>query len=418
MALACLTLHLSAQFTHTHLDYQLTSLDEYDAEGWVVYLPSVSASLVSSGYTYGDLYDAETKTLSLARAAEQNSDLNVLANVRGSYGGVEWRNGNWGLTANHEWVADISATVPMESVQLLVQGNVNIENRNVIIDPSVAYQKIHRLSIGGYLAGENGMIGAKVHLLSGVESLYTESLKVEINAQEDFFALDFRKNISVMSSGVINYNGLDDIEYIGGDQVYTPVPITTNTGIGFSVYGKANLGDKLRLYGIIDDIGSIRWTRQAVTYTDQGRSSFSGIDIRDAYLNDEEYNLQDTLYSLLSIEKDVSPFTSSIGLSLLAGLQYDLSDQLSLGVSYRGRSINGKLYSVADITARYALTDWLTLSLGNRLAAQKLLNIGLGVELSIADRFGLVMRTTNPWAFGKYYDMPYGDFSLGMSYRM
>jgi len=209
----------------------------------------------------------------------------------------------------------------MESVQLLVQGNVNIENRNVIIDPSVAYQKIHRLSIGGYLAGENGMIGAKVHLLSGVESLYTESLKVEINAQEDFFALDFRKNISVMSSGVINYNGLDDIEYIGGDQVYTPVPITTNTGIGFSVYGKANLGDKLRLYGIIDDIGSIRW-------------------------------------------------------------------------------------------------DWLTLSLGNRLAAQKLLNIGLGVELSIADRFGLVMRTTNPWAFGKYYDMPYGDFSLGMSYRM
>jgi len=51
MALACLTLHLSAQFTHTHLDYQLTSLDEYDAEGWVVYLPSVSASLVSSGYS-------------------------------------------------------------------------------------------------------------------------------------------------------------------------------------------------------------------------------------------------------------------------------------------------------------------------------------------------------------------------------
>lgn len=417
IALVCVTVHLQAQFTLTNLENQLINMEEYDVEGWIIHLPSVSATLVSSGYTYGDLYTAETKTLSLAKAADQNSDLNVLANVRGSYGGVDWRRGKWGITANHEWTLDGSVAVPMETVQLLVQGNVSNDTRNTIIQPSATYQKIHRLSLGGYYAGDDGLIGAKIHLLSGVESVYTESLKIEVNAQEDFFALDFRKNIVIKSSGVINYNGRDDVEYIGGDQIFTPAPLTTNRGIGLSIYGKANLGDDLRIYGIIDDIGTIKWSRQAVTYTDQSQSSFNGIDIRDSYLRDEEYSLQDTLYSLLDIQKDVAPFTSSIGLSLLAGIQYAVSDQLSLEASYHGRSINGKLYSVADIYGRYALTDAISLSLGNRFAGKKIFNIGIGVSLCIAEKLCLVINSTNPWALGRYYDLSYGDFNLGMSYR-
>jgi len=411
-----LSLSLSGQFTLTNLKNQIISMEEYDTQGWMIHLPSVSVALLSSGYTYGDLYTAETKTLSLQRAADQNSDLNILANARGSYGGIEMRKENWGLTVNHEWTADISVGVSDESVQFIVQGNVNDDTRNTTISPSVTYQKMHRFSLGGYYAGHNGIIGAKLHYLNGVESLYTKELSIEVKAQEDFFALEFRKNINILSSGVLNYNSIEDITYIGGNKVFTASPITSNSGFGLSIYGKANLGDNLKVYGIVDDIGIIKWSRQAATYTDQSNSSFDGIDIRDAYFNDQEYSLKDTLYSLLSIDKDVAPFTSTIGISLFTGLQYAVSDRISIEANYHGRAINSKLFSIVDLTGRYALTDGIVLALSNKFAAKKLVNIGLGANFLIVRRLCVVLNTTNPWALRKYYDMNYGDFSIGMSY--
>jgi len=269
------------------------------------------------------------------------------------------------------------------------------------------------------------MISTSLRLIQFVSTLlrhkiktFTEDFRVEIVNQEDFFEIELYKDILVRSSGVVNYNSPDDITITSDGKVFSASPITENIGGGLSIYGKGALTDKLSIYGMLDDIGVVTWRRQAVTYSDNTDATYSGLDIREAYLTDDEYSVRDTLYSLLSIDKKVESFTSRLSPSILIGTQYQCTEKLELEATLRGKFINQRFRSIIQLGGNIELNRLGTVSVNNAIAGGSYFNLGFGYHKILFDNLGLYINTTNPWFLNNYLNHRYGHFSAGMYYQL
>ena len=414
--LLCSTLILQGQMVNTHIEQLLSYGEDYHKSGITIQLPRVSGAIVSAGFTLDDIYDSESNTLRLDLAADQDADLHVLGTVRGSYGGLTWHREGWGITLGHEWLLDAGVNVPESTLDLVVDGNANVSVSTFEI--SGKYQTSHRLSLGFYKSWPKAIIGVNANIISGVETLYSDDFRVEVVSQDDFFEVELYKEILVRSSGVVNYNSIEDITITTDGNVFSASPFTENVGAGLSIYAKTALTDNLSIYGMLDDIGIVRWSRQAVTYSDNTDATYSGLDIREAYLSDNEYSVRDTLYTLLSIDKEVESFTSSLSPSILLGTQYQLTEQLALEATLRGKFINAGLRSIIQLGGRYDFNHLGTVSVNTAIAGGSFLNLGFGYHKMIFDKLGVYVNTTNPWFLNNYYDYRYGHFSAGMYYRL
>lgn len=414
LGLVSLIHDLQAQFVNASVEHRIITQKHFDTVDWTIHLPSVSASAISSGFTYGDIYEADTKTLRLDIAEQKDTDLNLLGSVRGSYGGVTWDRGNYGISIGHEWLADVGFLLPETTIDAIVLGNAISSTSSINLD--LFYQTSHRLSLGFYKNWDTAILGVNIYYLGGSETLVTESFDIESVGSNGFFEIDLYKDIVVQSSGVLNYNSLDDIDLTLNKKIFSPNPITTNTGGGFSAYGKAMVSNSLELFTIIDDIGLINWNRQAVTYSDQSSTSYSGIDITDLYGDGEEYSLSDTLSVLLPIEKKVGSFVSTLSPSVLIGSQYLINDRVSLLAIIRGKFINGRLNSVVELGGRYQINENSGISMHVGYAGKSFLNVGIGIHTLIFDRFEIYLRTMNPWISLNYLDSNYGHLNVGFNY--
>jgi hypothetical protein len=401
---------------NTHIEQLLRNGEDYHQSGITIQLPSVSGAVVSAGFTLDDIYEPETNTLRVDLAAEQDVDLHVLGTVRGSYGGLTWHREGWGITLGHEWLLDAGINVPGSTLDLVVDGNANLTVSTFEI--SGKYQTSHRLSLGVYKSWPNAIIGFNASMISGVETLYSDDFRIEVVSQDDFFEVELYKDILVKSSGVVNYNSIEDITITTDGRVFSASPFTENLGGGISIYGKAALTEKLSVHGMLDDIGVVRWSRQAVTYTDNTDAVYNGLDIREAYLSDNEYSVRDTLYTLLSIDKEVESFTSNLSPSILLGTQYQLTEKLGFEATLRGKFINAGFRSIIQVGGQYELNRLGKVSVNTAIAGGSFLNLGFGYHKMLFDKLGLYINTTNPWFLNNYYNHRYGHFSAGMYYRL
>lgn len=410
-----MTTSLQGQLINSHLEHTILTNSDTLKNGWTISLPSVTGTVISKGYTYGDIIEAETNTLRLDIAGEQNADFHLLGSVRGSYGGLTWHHEGYGIMIGHEWIADIGASVPESTLDILVDGNAG--QQSFTLDPSAYFHKSHRLSLGAYKAWGRGLLGFNVYYLGGVETLVTQSASVEVLSLDDFFDVEFFKDIEVQSSGVVNYNGIDDIDFTASNSLFSASPFTVNRGGGLSVFGRVALSDRVDLYAVVDDIGRITWTRQAVTYSDQTTAQYSGIDIKEVFLGDS-FSARDTLTNLLNIDKIVGEFSASLAPVIAVGAQIGFNEKISIDASWRSKIVNGGLRSIVGLRGNYQLDNLGTVSVNTALAGGSIANIGVGYSTTILDRLGLYFYTTNPWFLGSYVNNRYGHLSAGMYIRL
>ncbi len=377
-------------------------------------LPTVNTTVLSNGFNYLDMYVPETKTLDFVLAAQTGKDFDLTTNIRASYGALGFRFGKLIAYLGHEWTADISAFVPSSVFDVLVDGNAQFQNSTFRINPSINLTTSHRWTLGGMWQSDRLHLGGFLHIYQGQETFITKSNTIDVTADLDFFNLSFEKDIELLSASVLDYRSLDEVNYIGNPSLINANPFTENLGFGLSLQASVDINDNLTVFGKIDDLGSIVWTRQAVTYTDKSTSSFNGVDISQAYIDEAEYNLEDTLKNLLTIDREVGAFTSGIPLSMMGGLCYTINDKFSVAGHWRAKQSADGLRSLMMLHADYQILPSLRLNTNYSFAKGAPFNIGVGLNYVIADAFGIYLQTINPWQFGKFYDSNLMHLNFGM----
>ena len=377
-------------------------------------LPSFGVTLVSPQLTYGDMYDADTKTLSLVAASESGKDYSLQLNARVSYGGLSYKYQNFNFSFFHELLADGHLNVPNQMFELVTKGNAKFRDASVDINPYAFLQSTHKWSVGIDYQWEKLMAGVQFNVYTGNAYLNTNSSKLSIDFEQNFFEFGFDKDINVESSGVINYHAVDSIDVLLADNVFTGFGSFSNLGLGISAQFKYEPFESLKIYGRVDDLGYIRWNHEAEVLTDKSRSKFGGVDIRQSYVTGEPYSVEDTLYSKLNIDRQMTAFTSPLLYSLFLGIDYGLNDYVSIGGLVRARNNGAQYLFFIEPQVTLKPLDNLRLSISNIMTASNAFNPKFVLHTELGQTFGFNLAVVNPWKFGKYYDVQLLHASLGM----
>ncbi len=381
-------------------------------------LPSASVTFLSPELTYGEMYEIDKKTLSLVAATESGKDYNLQLNARASYGGLSYRVKNFNFSFFHELIADAHLNVPNQMFELATEGNNKFKDTTVDINPYGYVQSTHKWSLGVDYQWERLMTGIQFNVYTGNAHLNTNESKLSIDFEENFFEFGFDKDIDVESSGVINYHSVDSVDVIITDHIISGIGSFNNLGFGVSAQFKFEPIESLKIFGRVEDLGYIRWNHQAEILTDQSRSEFGGVDIRKSYVNGETYSVQDTLYSKLSIDRQVTSFTSPLLYSLFLGVDYSVNNLLSVGgmVRTRNNGVKQLLFIEPQVTIRPI--ENLSVSVGNIITRSSALNPKFVLQTEINQTFGFNLALVNPWKFGKYYEANMLHASLGMYVKL
>ena len=377
-------------------------------------LPSLSATLVSPHLTYGDIYKAETKTLDLVAASQSEKDFALEVNARASYGGLLYKIKNFRFSLFHEALLDSKLNVPNQIFELATEGNNKFRDSSVDVNPLVFFQSTHKWALGIDYYFEKLMVGAQFNLYTGNAYLNTHNSSVTINFEENFFEFGFDKSIDVKSSGAIDYQDINDVGVILGDNAISATGSFSNLGFGLSAQMRYQVSESLKIYGRIEDLGFIKWSLNTQTLTDDSYSQFGGLDIRESYVTGEPYSVTDTLYSKIDIDKQTDSFTSHLLYSFFVGAGYKLNDYVSIGGIVRTRD-NGtaqRLFVEPHVTLS-PLSDF-NLSIGNVFNSNTLFNPKVVLNAEVRNRFGVNLVLVNPWKFGRYYDAEFLHASLSL----
>lgn len=377
-------------------------------------LPSVSATLISPELTYGDLYIEETKTLDLTIATKRTQDFDLLLNGRVSYGGLAYELNKIRVSFMHEMTADTRLKVPHHVFELVTEGNAGLVNADVDINPQALFVTTHKWSLGADYHFENLMVGLQANVYMGNAFLNTYSSTINIDFEENFFEFGFDKDILVESSGAINYNNIDSIDFNLTDNAISPLGSTQNLGFGLSAQFSYEPTEYIRVFGRLEDVGFIKWKNDTQIFEEQSQERFGGFDIRESYVSGQAYSVEDTLFSKLEVEARNEAFTSPVLNSFLVGAQYEFNEYFSSGLLVRSKNNGvGQIFFLEPYLT-FSPIDDTYITLANFMQKDALINPKVTVHTELAGTFGFNLSLVNPWQVGRYYDSRMIYASLGM----
>lgn len=375
-------------------------------------LPNFSTTMISPKLTYGDIYVEETKTLDLTKATESEKDYDLQLNAKISYGGLAYNLNRFRFSLFHELNIDTRLHVPHHLFKLATEGNSKLVN--VDINPQALFQSTHKWALGVDYQLDRMQVGVQANIYTGNAYLNTHSSTMKIDFEENFFEFGFDKDILVESSGAINYNKIDSIDFFLDENAFTPAGSFNNLGFGISAQFSFQPMESLRIFGRVEDLGFVKWKNQTQTLKEQSYEEFGGIDIRKSYVSGETYSVEDTLYSKLEIDSNNESFTSALLSSFLVGMQYDLNDYLSLGVLLRAKNNGVNQLFFAEPYVSVSPFEKTSITIGNFMQQGAPLNPKIAVRTELSETFGMNLTMVNPWRASKYYDTSMMHASLGM----
>lgn len=377
-------------------------------------LPNFSTTMISPQLTYGDLYVAETKTLDLTIGTDSQKDFDLQLNARLSYGGLSYKHERFRFSFFHELSADARMYVPHHLFKLATEGNSQLGNSDVEINPRAMFQSTHKWAIGADYQLDNLLVGVQANVYTGNAYLNTHSSTMKIEFQENFFQFGFDKNINVESSGAINYSKIDSVDFMLGDNALTPTGSFSNLGFGISAQFSYEFSESLKFFGRLEDLGFIKWTNDTQILNEQSYEEFGGFDIRESYVNGETYSVQDTFYSKLEIDANNNHFSSALLNSFFVGANYAYNEYFSGGLILRTKNNGFEQVFFAEPFLTFSPLHNTYLTIANVFQTHALLNPKVAFRTEISNTFGLNLSLINPWQVGQYYDSNMIHASLGI----
>ncbi len=379
---------------------------------WV--LPTFSLTMNSPELTYGDIYVEENKTLDLTLATQSGDDFDLHMNARLSYGGLSYRIDNMRFSFFHDAIIDTRVNIPNHLFELVTEGNSRLVSSDIDINPQILFSSTHKWALGVDIQKENLLLGFQANLYTGDAFLNTNSSTLNIDFGENFFEFGFDKDILVQSSSAINYNTIDSTELILNENAISITGSLENLGFGFSFQASYTLNDKLRIFGRVDDVGFIRWSKQTQILEEQSQEAFSGFDIRETYVTGQTFSIEDTLYSKLEIANRSESFRTRLQNSFFVGANYSINEYLSAGMLVRFKNNGVEKLFFLEPYITFSPLDHTSITVANFIQKSSPVNPKLTIHTELGKTFGINLSLVNPWRVNRYYDTKLMHASLGM----
>ena len=293
-----------------------------------------------------------------------------------------------------------SVNLPKELFQISLLGTLSSISNSYDFSKLDGKVSLYSEAAMGYSKQVNDkwVIGGKLKLLVGSANLTNSNNQIMLNAGVEKWTLK--------GEGDVNYSGPVKINTTNNYQSYTYSSPTkfadwihpSGVGAGIDLGFEYRLNEKVKLSGAINDLGFIRWTKNAHKYTYGVDYTFNGIKSFD---NDVSTNAFQDVYNQLVTNNDlvdsvVTAFNSSTGYKVVQdsyttyttakinlGFEYSLiKDKLSFGLlSYSQLYKNNMLEEfTGSINARPL--SWLNATVSYSLFSGRMSSIGAGLGLT------------------------------------
>jgi|GEM_PF-763522 len=211
--------------------------------------------------------------------------------------------------------------VPKEFLEFPLYGNKPGSVYSFNFGINGAWIREYSVSFGTKLpinlvAVENINIGAGVKFIQGFGYIGTDKLNLTIETGDSSRAYE----ITAKMDGLIKRAGVD---FLGGDKdaKFTPFPTPAGTGLGFDIGASAEVLGLFAVGVSITDIGSVKWTRNAIITSGDTVFKFSGYTTQEK-LDSLKQSFEDYVKS--SDRKRYEGFTAGLPTAIRFGVATDL----------------------------------------------------------------------------------------------
>lgn len=377
-----------------------------------IYLPEVYAGYSNSGPTFDQAFiQTATDRYTFRNNIQFLASENVLqAGVYIQTLGAAISIRDFTISAGHGYRQLGYLNYPKELLELYTEGNAQFIGQQIDIGPKVLLQNYHQYNLGITTEFKNISVGLRIKYISGVQDLSTSSSGIALTTHDDFYRLTFQNALIVQSSSLFMYENIEEAEFNLDTNIFKR-PFGPNHGFGFDIGVNTEVNDALSLSVALYDIGRIQWSRLANTYTSVGDISYDGVDLLDVLKNDN-YDLIDTLNSLLEVEKVQGNYQTSLPIRGEIGTSYKLMDQWKINGVIQGQYIQKDIQISASASAIYHATQYISLMGSLGYLQHHAPSLGLGCKLDWKP-FSIFFYTNNIFGLYKVLDRSFSNVHIG-----
>jgi hypothetical protein len=334
--------------------------------GWTIGLPIISSLHSNTGNNFlsfsqlfndngngvwtSDIYGAE-KLLHANNFITNEEHIELL--------GIGYRKGEWSIMATAIEKNNLFVNVPHDVFSLLLHGNSQFEGQRVSLNRTSAFGSwytelglsVAKTSLEGFSWGARGK------LLFGKLNVSTPKVKIGLTTDATTYdlALDGKMNIRTSMPAYLEIQNNRPGDVIT-DESITPMQLFTelgNPGLAFDFGVIKPINEQVQFSASISDLGFIAWRKNIHNYTAAGNFLYTGPfnDSTDTqtYFND----LSNAIYDSLNLSGNENKYITPLPAKLMAGINYDLSEKVSLGATGDVQAYRTKFITGIQVDAAY-----------------------------------------------------------------
>jgi len=316
---------------------------------------------------------------------------------------TEYRWKNWTFSAGFGARSEVYVDVDGPAVKFVIGGNAGNLDATTSINPNLNYTSWYQFHVGAQKHFERLDAGFSLKLVDGVEHLYLRG-GYDISTSDIFDEIRINREVLIQSTSLFRYKNIEDVDFL------TTAPF--RDGIGFDNVGL--LVDLFATYRLgknefnifVGDIGSINWSQNGRTYEYEGlgETTYTGIDLSEAFGNEFIFDLQDTVENILGLElTDTESYSSRPLTKLQLRYTYNHDEKTTFGAQSLFALSGEYNYFRINLFINHQLLKWLDASVIYSFDRYSEANLGLSARIKLK-RFNLGLSSQNALAL---FD-PYG----------
>ena len=367
-------------------------------------LPVISGTYLSfgnSGFAYSDavrLTDDDSLEIDLDNAIDRMSDRNIISSyTRTDLFSLGFKAANNYFSIGITEVFDTRFFYPRGLFEFLWFGNGGSNLGQRISFNGLGLDFIHYRKIGlGWARriGPNLTVGARFNYLYGGEAIYFSKSQLGIATDPIDYSLTVDNGMEVNTSGIRRISDISSGGSVSTDDILDYLLRGNNTGYSIDAGFNYELFDLFNISGSVIDLGSINWRDDLETYTlEGGEFTFDGVDLFslvDPIVGETSasglQNLVDSATNFFT-DFDTLPnksFSTPLSPQIYAGVTYNLTNRVRLGVLSRSQFIKGDLSTSLSASLSATVGNFFSTSLNYSVYGRSLGNLGVGLSFNLA----------------------------------
>ncbi len=374
----------------------------------------------SSSYRIIDITDQgpESRILNWEKVLNRTKERNgFFGQYSFEFFNTSYKINTWEFHAGFNHRSEMYAQFDQESLALVIGGNAGFLGATARFAPVQNYTSWYGIKLGANKTIRHFTIGGHIQVPFGVENLSFKGY-FDIDTADDFEKISINRNVSIRSSGVLDFDGFDLITF----QPSPPFSSTMNfDNLGILLGAEASWTNHQHKIGIrVSDIGFIKWARTGRTheYTSTGLVEYDGIDLSDALNTEVELSLQDTVEVILGIEDEgIETYNSQLLKKVELSYNYQFNEKWVLGVhGFLGVDSNFHHQRIST-SLHYQVLNFLNLGVVYSIDSYSYTNLGLSTWLDY-NRLSIGIASQNIFGAFDPYAHNLSNISFTSQYKI